>query len=168
MPEERAGGRAGVFVHVRRREDGGQRGIGTVARFFKNRQLFTIDQNVFVTAPLVAVGAQLFLNLPRHGGGLIGGKITDDHQLRSPFRLEIIAVFQHLFQGDRWQQRPTLFALEVRHLRNHLNRHDRLIVGFAFIRRIHHLGVPGFSLLQLLFGWRIAEVTVEQGVKQLR
>lgn len=99
---------------------------------------------------------------------MIGGEITDDHQLRSPLRFEISAVLQHLFQGDRRQQRPPLFTLEVRYLRNHLNRHDRLIVGFAFIRRIHHLGVPGFGLLQLFFGWRIAEVAVEQGVKQLR
>ena len=100
LPEQGAGGGAAVFIHVRRGEDGGQRRIGAVTRFFKNRQLLTVDQDVFVATPLIAIRSQLLLDLTRHGGGLFGGEVANHQQLRAPFRFQVVTIGQHLFQAN--------------------------------------------------------------------
>ena len=127
-----------------------------------------IDQYVFVAAPFAAVSAKLGLNAAREGFGLVDAQVAYHHKFWTRPGFQPIAVVHHLFERNRWQQRLTVFALEIRHLRHHLHRHNRLFVGFAFIGRVHHLQVPGFGLFQLLFGWRVAEITLQQGIKQLR
>jgi len=102
----------------------------------------------------------------RRGG--IGGHIADHHQFRTPLGFQVGAVVEHLFKGNGGQQRPAFLALEVRYLGDHLDRHYRLIVGFAFLGGVHHLRIPGFGLLQLFFGRRIAEVSLQQIAEQRR
>ena len=53
-------------------------------------------------------------------------------------------------------------------MRQHLRWHQRLIVGFALFRRIHHLRIPGLGLLKLLFRRRIAKIALQQCLEQLR
>ncbi len=100
-----------------------QRGVGAIARFVEDRQPLPVHHHVFIAAPFAAVSAQPLLDLAGRGRGGIGGHIAGSPSVQGrPPRFQVGAVVEHLFKGNGGAVAPPAhFALEVRHLRDHLD-----------------------------------------------